>query len=154
MTSDTSGLKWLGSFAKLGPDGSWLRMYQDSAQLTLDGSLEPFSGTWPEWGIVSDGVATALERSEPPTYASGSSWWPTPAAQDAKNSTLPPSQVTRDTVPGQLLREGETGEINPGWYEALMGFPIGWTDLSPLHGQATDSTRGNRREPPVESEIA
>ena len=29
---------------------------------------------------------------------------PTPCAQDAKNSTLPPSQLHRDTVPGALIR--------------------------------------------------
>jgi len=31
--------------------------------------------------------------------------WPTPAAQDAKNATLPPSQIHRDTVPGAVMRE-------------------------------------------------
>ena len=31
--------------------------------------------------------------------------WSTPAEQDSKNSTLPPSQVKRDTLPGDILRE-------------------------------------------------
>lgn len=35
--------------------------------------------------------------------------WPTPAAQDAKNDTLPPSQMNRDTVPGAMLRDGPPG---------------------------------------------
>ena len=62
--------------------------------------------------------------------------WPTPAAQDAKNSTLPPSQMERDTVPGALLRSGEKagGQLNPTWVEWLMGYPPGWTDLE---GSAT-----------------
>src|SRR5690606_13300129 len=30
--------------------------------------------------------------------------WPTPAAQDAKNATMPPSQINRDTVPGAVMR--------------------------------------------------
>lgn len=54
--------------------------------------------------------------------------WPTPAAQDAKNATLPPSQANRDTIPGAVLRSGLTGQLNPEWVEALMNFPIGWTD--------------------------
>jgi len=54
--------------------------------------------------------------------------WPTPAAQDAKNATLPPSQLNRDTVPGAVIREGGQGQLNPEWVEALMNFPIGWTD--------------------------
>lgn len=31
--------------------------------------------------------------------------WPTPAAQDSKNATLPPSQRERDTLPGARLRQ-------------------------------------------------
>lgn len=54
--------------------------------------------------------------------------WPTPAAQDAKNATLPPSQFERDTVPGAVMRQGHQGQLNPEWMEALMNFPIGWTD--------------------------
>jgi hypothetical protein len=31
--------------------------------------------------------------------------WPTPAAQDGKNGTCPPSQANRDTLPGAMIRE-------------------------------------------------
>ena len=55
--------------------------------------------------------------------------YPTPTAQDAKNSTLPPSQKGRDSIPGMLLTEGVTGKLNPQWVEWLMGYPIGWTEL-------------------------
>jgi len=55
---------------------------------------------------------------------------PTPTAQDAKNSTLPVSQRDRDSIPGQLLRDGHTGQLNPQWVEWLMGYPEGWTDLN------------------------
>jgi hypothetical protein len=66
--------------------------------------------------------------------------YPTPAAQDAKNSTLPPSQRERDSVPGALLRSGEKpgGQMNPDWVEWLMGLPIGWTDLD---ASVTDKCR-------------
>jgi hypothetical protein len=58
--------------------------------------------------------------------------WPTPTAQDAKNSTLPPSQVTRDSVPGAQQSAGHTGKLAPGFVEWLMGVPTGWTGLEPL----------------------
>ncbi len=58
----------------------------------------------------------------------GNRMWPTPTAQDAKNATLPPSQASRDSLPGALLREGASGRLNPAWVEWLMGFPEGWTD--------------------------
>lgn len=54
---------------------------------------------------------------------------PTPAAQDSKNATLPASQIERDTVPGAIMREGYTGQLNPEWVEALMNFPAGWTEV-------------------------
>ena len=53
--------------------------------------------------------------------------WSTPAAQDAKNAGLPPSQAARDTLPGDLIREKARGQLNPDWVECLMGFPRGWT---------------------------
>lgn len=44
------------------------------------------------------------------------SLYPTPAAQDGKNSTLPMSQITRDTLPGALLRmQKSTGEGPNHW---------------------------------------
>ena len=57
---------------------------------------------------------------------------PTPTKQDAKNSTLPPSQKNRDSIPGSLLTNGYTGQLNPLFVEEMMGFPIGWTELPPL----------------------
>ncbi len=57
--------------------------------------------------------------------------WPTPAAQDAKNATLPPSQQDRDTVPGALMRSGAIGSLNPTWVEWLMGYETGWTVCEP-----------------------
>jgi hypothetical protein len=55
--------------------------------------------------------------------------WPTPAAQDAKNATLPPSQMDRDTVPGAVMRAGDAGSLNVGFVEWLMGFPKNWTEV-------------------------
>ena len=63
------------------------------------------------------------------TLSHAARMWPTPTAQDAKNSSLPPSQQTRDSIPGQLVREGMSGSLNPTWVEWLMGFPTGWTDF-------------------------
>lgn len=71
--------------------------------------------------------------------------WATPAAQDGKNATLPPSQFTMDTLPGDVMRSGERGSLNPDWVEMLMGYPPGWTDISSPPLQACRSTRQNRR---------
>ena len=62
------------------------------------------------------------------------SYLPSPTCNDAKNSTLPPSQEKRDGMAGYLMRNGERsgGQLNPDWVEWLMGWPIGWTALEPL----------------------
>ena len=64
--------------------------------------------------------------------------WHTPAAQDSKNAMLPPSQAVRDTLPGDLLRNGEPvgAYLNPDWVETLMGLPPGWTSLAGRQGRA------------------
>ena len=59
---------------------------------------------------------------------------PTPAAQDGKNSTLPPSQSDRDTLPvmiGQHCQQtdGATSQLNPLFVQEMMGFPYLWTEL-------------------------
>lgn len=70
--------------------------------------------------------------------------WSTPAAQDAKNATLPPSQPEHDTLPGDMIRSGATGQLNPAWVENLQGLPIGWTDAD---AEETESER-LRQQPP------
>lgn len=57
---------------------------------------------------------------------------PTPTANDAKNATLPMACKTWDTVAGHLKREGESGVLNPGFSEWLMGWPVGWTSERPV----------------------
>lgn len=60
--------------------------------------------------------------------------YPTPTVNDSKNSTLPPSQINHDNLPGALLRAGEKSgaRLNPDWVEWLMGWPIGWTSIEPM----------------------
>ena len=45
------GEKWRGSFVKYDPDTSLWRTHQCS----LLGDLEPFSETWPQWGLMRNG---------------------------------------------------------------------------------------------------
>lgn len=60
--------------------------------------------------------------------------YPTPTVNDSKNSTLPPSQINHDNLPGAHERAGEKSgaRLNPDWVEWLMGWPIGWTNIDPM----------------------
>ena len=68
------------------------------------------------------------------TIDPGRGLWPTPTAQDHKNATCPPSQAKRKdgSIPCMLARMGFIGWVlNPRFYEELMMYPIGWTELEP-----------------------
>ena len=129
-------------------------------QCSLLGDSEEFSGAWPRWGTMRNGECWERPTWERRTEGNESGFWPTvtvfgnynrkgasansgdglatavrrlptPTVNDAKNSTLPPSQVDHDNLPGYLLRNGVQtgGQLNPTWVEWLMGWPQGWTAL-------------------------
>lgn len=91
------GKKWHGSFVKYDLDSSLWKTHQCS----LLGDLEPFSETWPRWGLMRSGECweqqmSALRTSE---TESGSleKKWPTPTAHDAKDTGTAPSEGNRNT---------------------------------------------------------
>jgi hypothetical protein len=58
--------------------------------------------------------------------------WPTPTANDAKNS-LTESQRGRGTLTASVVEAAgvmkkPAGRLNADWVERLMGYPDGWTD--------------------------
>lgn len=70
--------------------------------------------------------------------------WPTPTVNDAQNSTLPPSQIAPDNIPGALLRDGEEsgGQLNPDWVEWLMNWPAAWSSLGAIDKREFERWRG------------
>lgn len=50
--------------------------------------------------------------------------WPNPTASDGMGG---PGSSGREG--GENLRTAVGGQLNPTWVEALMGFPLGWTEL-------------------------
>ena len=81
--------------------------------------------------------------------------WSTPAAQDSKNDTLPPSQEKRDTPPGDIVRSrqgqeanstrGKRPVLNGRWVLQLMGYPSGWCDLPTSTLSSLLATRSCRK---------
>ena len=104
-------------------------------------SLQTAVAMWPtpnqrDW--KDSGVSQGSRKS--PNLGTMAARYPTPTVNDSKNSTLPPSQVNRDSITGALMRDGEKagGSLNPTWVEWLMGWPLGWTDCAV---SATDKFR-------------
>ena len=71
----------------------------------------------------------------------------TPVASDGFRSTLKPSafdQVKKDgNLSAQMVHlekpEADDMALNPDWVEWLMGFPLGWTDVSSGQGNPMES---------------
>jgi len=75
------GEKWHGSFTKYDPDSSLWRTHQCS----LLGDLEPYSETWPRWGLMRDGecweqqmLALRISETESGFVPNGETFFHTP----------------------------------------------------------------------------
>lgn len=96
------------------------------------------AGLWPTPTVQdasNDGGPSQFERNTLPLNAAVK-MWRTPQAGDGngggqeaeRRQKAGHSVYLRD----QMKSAEGSGQLNPDWVEALMGFPIGWTDLTTL----------------------
>lgn len=102
-------------------DGSSWR----TLQVCLNGGLETFSETWPRSGMMRNGKCYPRRPLVPATKERGSLLLPTPQARDWKGAGRQSWSLPR------LLREihGKSCYPSPQLYEAVMMFPVMWTEL-------------------------
>jgi hypothetical protein len=159
-TSATSGPSSSDSFASVNPDGSWRKTCQGYSQVMLDGSLEPFSETWPRAGMTRSGTAYQRPPLAPLTREIASGLLPTPNVPNGGRKPkggLSRTGITPDGKKRQVGLEnavtmwdessrllpdsGASGSLNPVFVEWLMGYPLGWTACA---ASATPSSRKSR----------
>jgi len=136
------GQKWRGSFAKWSQDShSW-----KTHQCSLLGGLTEFSEIWPRWGLMRNGECWEQTPLGLATIEKEFGYWPTPTATDWK------ATGKLETLKRQGDRNGAGHQNRPQYHyarkynmkmpleaqEALMKWPLGWTDLKPLE---TDKCR-------------
>jgi len=156
VTSVICGPKLRESFARLGQDGSWEKTSEGSLALMMEECSEPFSGTWPSWGIASGGHATEQTKPQELHNAGTESLlldtWPTPQASDIhfrqksanwQGHDLPSAahewprspQAQENSTNGQESsmpdqtsppRSRPTKRLNYRFSLWLMGFPEDW----------------------------
>lgn len=124
-----SGAMRSESFAKWNPaESSWR-----TAQSSLLGGSELFLETWPRSGSMRDGVCSRRAKLALSTFGSaGGASLPTPSGVNGgRNNTMGridewggSSNPLRGTVIGSMCL--------PEFEELVMGWPIGWTALTPL----------------------
>jgi hypothetical protein len=124
-----SGKTWPESFARWSPSSSTWK----TAQYSLLGDWMSYSGTWPRSGSMRSGTCFRREKLALGTFDSESgSLLPTPSGVNGgRNNTMGridewggSSNPLRGTVIGSMCL--------PEFEEMVMGWPIGWTALTPL----------------------
>ena len=102
------GEKWRGSFVRWDQDSSLWRTHQCS----LLGDLEPFSETWPQWGLMRNGECweqTTLEQTIRGTgYGLELNKWATPTTMDK----LPPKSAQALHKEATQARPGRSKPAN------------------------------------------
>lgn len=128
------------SFAKFSLSESRWRTHQ----LSLAGDLAEFLETWPRWGSMRSGECWERTTVAGGTAESESGLLPTPRASDGMKHPLRPAEVIRRAKRGHAgrledwvalaedVQPGQRVFLSPAWLESLMGWPIGWTALTPL----------------------
>lgn len=101
--------------------------------------------SWPT-PTVADGFTDNLESTQIKqgsrhslTLGKAVKMWPTPIAGDWKGQKR--SDGSAQMLSGKIENSTAGGRLNPEWVEWLMGFPLGWTELSALETPLSRKTR-------------
>ena len=159
------GEKWLGSFVKYDPDLSLWRTHQCS----LLGDLEPFSETWPQWGLMRNGECWEQQTLAQTTNATGfglSESWPTPRSCSAMAATITPESAWNEKRKSNLETIlGQRMWPTPTAHNAKeRGYPAEFNRIMQGLGtivqrfstpQASDNRdRGNMSNPSIQRRVA
>ena len=126
------GGTWRESLARFDPaTHSW-----KTAQCSLLGGLESFSETWPRWGLMRHGECLELTTLAPSIKGNAYGFLPTPIRSDGDGGGICRSKEgkeynLRDWWANQGLGKSRQSR-NPKFWEWVMGWPMWWTDLTPL----------------------
>ena len=114
------------SFAKWDQDTFSWKTFQRS----LIEEWATLSEPWPRSGMTASGTAYPLRPLVRLIDATECSFWPTPAASNAKGAAknrFRTSPTYRGNLDEAVRDSPSSGQLNPNWVEWLMGFPLGWT---------------------------
>lgn len=168
-TTATSGRRCCGLFGLFDPVGSWARTFSELLIGRKEWSSTRCALTWKRQDTNCSRTLYRLAVSALPTGGTDAGLLPTvqtqglkqcekgktafmplellptPTANDATNSSLPPSQVKRKSgLPKMAMgsneyRTGTTFQLNPLFVAEMMGFPASWLVYPFLRGAGNPS---------------
>lgn len=135
LMSVTCGRKCGVLLERLNPDGLWEKTCGDYSQVSMEFFSVESSGTLPNWGMMLDGELRALPQLEPCIDETGWRLLPTPVATDYKGGALRKDSKNQLSNLKEYIylffkKQTETIYLHPQFLESMMGFPVGWTELS------------------------
>lgn len=121
------GDKWRGSFTRYDPPSSSWRTHQRS----LVEDSEPFSETWPRWGLMRDGECWELDMSGLRMVGNAYGSLPTPSGTSNHGKNHVCGRLDEWGGSSNPWRGTETGKVSsPAFEEWVMGWPVQWTELT------------------------
>jgi len=123
VNGQDSGVKWQGLLVKYDQD-----MFSSKTVLCSEQEdYQLFSKTLPKQGMMHDGECSGLAMWERPINARECGYLPTVTKVEWKG------RGPNSRQQGLTNRLGITGkQLHPDFCEALMGWPVGWTELKEL----------------------
>lgn len=123
-----------------------------TSQRCLIEGWETFSETWPRSGMMRSGIAYQRQPLAPRTIETAyGSLLPTPTRDDGRGFYVASLNQAQNRVkdgrqmhwihPALLSKRLNKGWANPQFSEALMGFPIRWSDLAPSEMPSSRKSR-------------
>jgi hypothetical protein len=126
-----------------GNPGDGRTEYRTKGKLSLESMAR--HGLWPTPRVKGNYASPRQGSKEGTGLATAVRLWPTPRASDGDKGS-PNQKGSRGdlTLPSAVRQDQSTGSLNPEWVEWLMGYRVGWTELSPWAMQWFRSARGRR----------
>ena len=128
---DGSGLSSFKQFASLPQNGYWLKMSQAFSLPGMEDYLGEYSETWPQSGMMQNGVVFELPPWDFPTTEKDFSLLPTPMASDWRRTPFSLKSAVKSILNGSttslvfvLRKLGVHISVFPQIYCAVMGFPL------------------------------
>ena len=128
------GEKWHGLLARFDQDTHLWRTVQCSLLEDLNESLQ----TLPQWGMTVGGELYLLPTLVQTIDAKESGFthvWGTPKAQDSRHASsrhLGNDKHWESNLGEVFVAATNSKKMPPNFCEAIMGWPLEWTDLKPL----------------------
>lgn len=125
-------------------------------ELDLD-DLEDLASGRVQWHLVSPSVKMTPGYFPTPTacdaFGNNVDGW-SPLGRFIQNNNVRPPRRSKEEREAARANRGPVGQLNPDWVEWLMGWPVGWTSMSPMTDAEAQAYAADmpgpwwRREPP------